>query len=216
MNVVLYSRVSSQGNRQSTQRQVAELERFAISRGYAIIGSFEEHISGKKRNSEREILQNCITFCIEQQADMLLVTEISRLGRTTLEVLKTIEELHKNRINVYIQNINVETLLPDGRINPITSIITTILAELSNIEWQGIVDRLQSGRKLYIEKGGKLGRKTGSRKSKEKKLEEYREAITLLNRGYSIRNVAKLVNKSVSTIQRIKKELVDKNNRKND
>lgn len=216
MNVVLYSRVSSQGNRQSTQRQVAELERFAISRGYTVIGNFEEHISGKKKNSERKVLQDCISFCIDHQAEMLLVTEISRLGRTTLEVLKTIEELHQNRINVYIQNINLETLLPDGKINPITSVITTILAELSSVEWHGIVDRLQSGRKQYIEKGGKLGRKIGSNKTKEKKMEEYREAITLLNRGYSIRNVAKLVNKSVSTIQRIKKELVDKNNRKND
>lgn len=216
MNVVLYSRVSSQGNRQSTQRQVAELERFAISRGYTIISSFEEHISGKKKNSERKVLQECISFCIEHHAEMLLVTEISRLGRTTLEVLKTIEELHQNRINVYIQNLNLETLLPDGKINPITSIITTILAELSSVEWHGIVDRLQSGRKQYIEKGGKLGRKIGSNKTKEKKQEEYREAITLLNRGYSIRNVAKLVNKSVSTIQRIKKELVDKNNKKND
>lgn len=74
------------------------------------------------------------------------------------------------------------------------------------MERQGIIERLNSGRELYIEKGGRLGRRPGSKKSLEQKREEYKEVISLLRKGYSIRNVAKLTNKSVSTILNVKKE----------
>lgn len=210
MNVVLYVRVSSKGKRQTNERQLVDLMKFAGNRNYSVIGSFEEKISGRKKNQEREVLQDCIEFCIDarNEVDMLLVTEISRLGRSTLEVLKSLDVLHSHHINVYIQNINLETLLPDGRVNPVASIIITILAELAGMEWQNISDRLNSGRKLYIEKGGKLGRKPGSIKTIEQKREEYKEVIALLKKNYSIRNVAKLAGVSISTVQRVKKELL--------
>ena len=82
------------------------------------------------------------------------------------------------------------------------------LGELAAIERQGIIDRLNSGRELYIQKGGRLGRKPGSRKTAEQRKEEYREAIALLKKGYSIRNVAKLTGKAVSTIQQVKKDFI--------
>lgn len=102
-------------------------------------------------------------------------------------------------------NLNLETLRPDKTVNPLSSLITTLLGELAAIERQGIIDRLNSGRELYIQKGGRLGRKPGSRKTAEQRKEEYREAIALLKKGYSIRNVAKLTGKAVSTIQQVKK-----------
>ena len=69
-----------------------------------------------------------------------------------------------------------------------------------------IVYRLNSGRDSYIKNGGKLGRKPGSVKTTEQKREEYKEVISLLRKGYSVRNVAKLGGISTSTVQRIKKE----------
>lgn len=69
------------------------------------------------------------------------------------------------------------------------------------------VGKLQSGRKRYIEKGGKLGRKVGSVKTAEQMKTEYREVISLLRKGYSIRDVAKLSGKGVSTVQRVKQLL---------
>lgn len=134
-----------------------------------------------------------------------MLTEISRLGRSTLEILKALDTLHTHKICVYIQNLNLETLRPDKTVNPLSSLITTLLGELAAIERQGIIDRLNSGRELYIQKGGRLGRKPGSRKTAEQRKEEYREAIALLKKGYSIRNVAKLTGKAVSTIQQVKK-----------
>lgn len=211
MNVVIYSRVSSQTARQSTERQVSDLQKFAVDRGYTVCAVFEEKISGRKANLDRPVLLHCLEYCTEpqNQVDMLLVTEISRLGRSTLELLKALDMLHRNKVSVYIQNLNIETLLPDKTVNPLSSLITTLLGELAAMERQGILDRLNSGRALYIEKGGRLGRNPGSIKSREQKKEEYKEAISLLKKGYSIRNVAKLTDKAVSTIQIIKKEFIN-------
>lgn len=205
---VIYSRVSSPGKRQSTERQFVDLERYAENVECLVIERFSEKISGVKKNEDRRILEQCINFCLEQQVDVLLLTEISRLGRSTLEILKVLDVLHTNKVSVYIQSLNMETLLPDKSINPLSSLITTLLGELAGIERQGIIDRLNSGRELYIEKGGRLGRTIGSCKTREQKKEEYKEAISLLKRGYSIRNVAKLTGKAVSTIQSIKKEFI--------
>lgn len=212
MNVVIYSRVSSQSSRQSTERQVVDLKRLAIGRGDKVVAVFEEKISGRKANVERPVLSRCLEYCIDPQnlVDMLFLSEISRLGRSTLEILKALDALHTHKVCVYIQNLNLETLRPDKTVNPLSSLVTTLLGELAAMERQGIIDRLNSGRELYIEKGGRLGRKPGSKKSMEQKREEYKEAISLLKKGYSIRNVAKLTNKSVSTILSIKKEFVKK------
>lgn len=202
MNVVIYSRVSSQSVRQSTERQVVDLERFATGRGDKVVAVFEEKVSGRKANVDRPVLSRCLEYCIDpqNQVDMLLLSEISRLGRSTLEILKALDILHTHKVCVYIQNLNLETLRPDKTVNPLSSLVTTLLGELAAMERQGIIDRLNSGRELYIEKGGRLGRRPGSKKSLEQKREEYKEAISLLKKGYSIRNVAKLTNKSVSTI----------------
>lgn len=208
MNVVIYSRVSSQSVRQSTERQVVDLERFATGRGDKVVAVFEEKVSGRKANVDRPVLSRCLEYCIDpqNQVDMLLLSEISRLGRSTLEILKALDILHTHKVCVYIQNLNLETLRPDKTVNPLSSLVTTLLGELAAMERQGIIDRLNSGRELYIEKGGRLGRRPGSKKSLEQKREDYKEAISLLKKGYSIRNVAKLTNKSVSTILSIKKE----------
>lgn len=208
MNVVIYSRVSSQSARQSTERQVVDLERFATGRGDKVVAVFEEKISGRKSNVERPVLSRCLEYCIDpqNQVDMLLLSEISRLGRSTLEILKALDILHIHKVCVYIRNLNLETLRPDKTVNPLSSLVTTLLGELAAMERQGIIDRLNSGRELYIEKGGRLGRRPGSKKSLEQKREEYKEAISLLKKGYSIRNVAKLTDRSVSTILSIKKE----------
>lgn len=166
MNVVIYSRVSSQSARQSTERQIVDLERFATGRGDKVVAVFEEKVSGRKANVDRPVLSRCLEYCIDSQnqVDMLLLAEISRLGRSTLEILKALDILHTHKVCVYIQNLNLETLRPDKTVNPLSSLVTTLLGELAAMERQGIIDRLNSGRELYIEKGGRLGRRPGSKK----------------------------------------------------
>lgn len=202
---VIFSRVSSTTDRQSTERQVLDLKSFAEKNDYHIKRVFEEKISGAKKNEERNVLIECLDYCIFNNIDTLLTSELSRIGRNTLQILKTLDSLHSKKINVYVQNLGLNTLNENKETNPLASIIITVLAEMSSIERSSILYRLNSGKQNYIDKGGKLGRNIGSLKSIDKMKEEYKDVITLLRRGYSIRNTAKLSETSVSTVQRVKK-----------
>lgn len=201
---VIYARVSSQNDRQDTKRQVTDLQKYAESQNLRILKIYEEHISGAKKIEERQVLSECLEYCTSHSVKILLVSELSRLGRSTLQVLRSLEILHEAKVSVYIQNIGISSLQTNGEVNPIASIMITILAEMSNIERSNIQYRLNSGRKQYIERGGKLGRKPGSCKTTEQMKEEYKEVISLLKKDYSIRNVAKLTGYSVQTIQTVK------------
>ena len=206
---VIYARVSSTGDRQDTARQIKDLEKYARSQNVEIVKIYEEHVSGAKRIEERQVLTECLEYCTRNSVDFLLLSELSRLGRSTLQVLRSLEILHEAKVSVYIQNLGLYTLQANGKVNPIASIMVTVLAEMANIERSNIQYRLNSGRSNYIANGGKLGRKKGSTKSEEKLKEEYKETILLLKKGYSIRNIAKLQGIGISTVQRIKKQFIN-------
>ena len=137
----------------------------------------------------------------------LSVWELSRLGRNTLEVLKTIEEFNTLGISLFIKNYNIETLNEDGKPNVMSQFLVTILAEVASMERASIKERMDSGLKKYISNGGKVGRKVGYRKNNEKVQEEYSDVIKLLRKGISIRNVSKLTGHSVNTILKCKKQI---------
>lgn len=208
---VIYARVSSTGDRQDTGRQIKDLENYAGSQNIEIVKIYEEHISGAKRIEERQVLTKCLEYCTSHSVDFLLLSELSRLGRSTLQVLRSLEILHEAKVSVYIQNLGLYTLQPDGKVNPIASIMVTVLAEMANIERSNIQYRLNSGRANYIANGGRLGRKKGSTKSEEKLRDEYKETIALLKKGYSIRNIARLQGIGISTVQRIKNQFINNN-----
>jgi DNA invertase Pin-like site-specific DNA recombinase len=201
---VIYARVSSTGDRQSNDRQVQDLKRYIAINDMDLVNVFEEKMSGTKEN--RPMLTECIEFCIANHINTLCVSEISRLGRTTKIVVNTIDELTKAGINVYIQNLPLCTLNADGQSNPIAKMITAVLSSFAEIEKDNIKYRLNSGRKLAIAKGVKMGRKVGSVKSKEQKQEEYAKVIRSLKQGKSVRDTAAICGVSVSTVQRVKKD----------
>lgn len=204
---VIYSRVSSSTDRQTTTRQVNDLTSYAKSSKLDVLKVYEEKISGVKKNAERQILQYCLDFCITNRIDVLLVSELSRLGRNTFELLSTVQMLIEAKINIYFQK--EQFYLLDENKNPslFTPILIAVLGTAAQLERENIQYRLNSGRAQYINRGGKLGRKPGSVKTKEKKEQEYAEVIRLLQKQYyTLREVSKLSGVSVSTVQRIKKE----------
>jgi DNA invertase Pin-like site-specific DNA recombinase len=205
---VIYARVSSIGDRQSTYRQVADLMDYARYKGIEVLKVFEEHISGAKKNDERPVLCEAVRYCKDNGVSTLLVSELSRLGRNAFEVLASVKDFIDCGINLYIQKEQFTLLDDDGRPSLFAPVMIATLSTCAQLERDNISFRLQSGRKQYIAKGGKLGRKPGSVKTKERKQEEYREVITLLKKGYTIRDVAKLTGKGISTVQRVKKELI--------
>ena len=212
MKTAIYARVSSTGDRQSTERQVIDLTDYANRNAMTICKTFEEHISGAKKNHERPVLQECLTYCIEEKVDVLLLSELSRLGRNVDEVLANIRFAKENRLNVYFQKEGISIYGTDGKENPYLTIMIAVLGTCAQMERENIHYRLQSGRKVYVDKNiaatGKsgLGRKVGYRKPLDTKKEEYKEVLKLLRAGYPIRKVAKLTEVSESTIKRLKKE----------
>ena len=203
---VIYARVSSVGDRQSTERQVKDLSDYALFKKLEVRKVFEEHISGAKKNEERPVLCQTLEYCKQNGISTLLVSELSRMGRNAFEVLASVKELLDCGINLYIQKEQFNLLGEDGKPSLFAPIMLATLSTCAQLERDNITFRLQSGRKQYVAKGGRLGRKPGSVKTEEQKREEYKEAIMLLKKGYTIRDVAKLTRKGVSTIQRVKKE----------
>lgn len=147
-------------------------------------------------------------YCKANRIGILLVSELSRLGRNAFEVLASVKELIDCGINLYIQKEQLTLLDDEGSPSLFAPIMIATLSTCAQLERDNISFRLQSGRKRYIEKGGRLGRKKGSIKTVNQKREEYREVIEYLKKGYTIRDVAKLCGKGVSTVQRVKKEFV--------
>ena len=209
---VIYARVSSTGDRQSTERQVIDLTDYANKNGMTICKTFEEHISGAKRNDERAVLSECIEYAINNRVDVVLFSELSRCGRAVWEVLDTIRTLKDNGINAYFQKEGLSLFQEDGRESITLAITIAVLSSASQIERENLIFRLKSGRKVYIDKNlaatGKsgLGRKVGYRKPIERKKEEYKEVLKLLRACYPIRKVAKLTDVSESTVKRLKRE----------
>jgi DNA invertase Pin-like site-specific DNA recombinase len=206
MKAVIYARVSSTNDRQSTERQVLDLKEYANRNNLTLSKVYEEHISGAKKNTERPILIDCLDYVKNNKVDILLVSELSRLGRNTFEVLSTVKDLIDNHINVYFQKEQMTLLDNNSKPSLFTPILIATLSTCAEMERENIQYRLNSGRRIYIEKGGELGRKKGSIKTKEQKAEQYKDALIYIKKGYSIKATAKLANISESTVQRLKKE----------
>ena len=214
-SAIIYARTSSSGSvesRQSTERQVIDLTDYANRNAMTICKTYEEHISGAKRNTERAVLSECIEYAISNRVDVVLFSELSRCGRAVWEVLDTIRTLKDNGINAYFQKEGLSLFSEDGTENVYLAVMLSVLCVCSQIERETIYYRLQSGRKVFVDKNlaetGKsgLGRKVGYRKPIDKKREEYKETLKLLRAGYPIRKVAKLTDVSESTVKRLKKE----------
>ena len=203
---VIYARVSSTGERQSTSRQVADLTDYANRNGLEVVGVYEEHISGAKRNEERAVLAECINYAVTNGVEVVLFSELSRCGRAVWEVLDTIRTLKDNGINAYFQKEGLSLFGSNGKENPYLAVMVSVLGVCAQIERENIAYRLNSGRKLAIERGVKMGRRVGSVKSREQKQEEYNKVIRSLRAGKSVRDTAKICEVSVSTVQRVKKE----------
>lgn len=200
--VVLYCRVSTQV--QDYERQVSDLTQFAKKHQWEIAETFTEKISGAKKNNERKELASLLSYARVHYINRVLVTELSRLGRDTLQVLAAIDMLNKAKVSLYIMNYNIETLTPDGKVNPMSQFMITLLAEVARMERRTIKERMASGYNNFRANGGKVGRKTGYRKSDEDFRTQYKDVFRLLGKGVSLRDISKATGVSVNTVKRCK------------
>ena len=204
--VVLLVRVST--DKQEYQRQINELTEYCNKVSWEIVKVFSNKISGVTKIEDREEIQSLIQYVKANRISRVVCLEISRVGRNTLEALKIIQFLNENKVSLYVKNYNLETLDHNGNVNPITSLICTILLEISQMERLTIKERMESGRRQYIERcrkdGIKMGRPSTYRKSVEVYKEQYQKEISLLKKGYSFSNISKITGTSINTIKKVK------------
>lgn len=209
-SAIIYARVSSVGERQNTERQISDLRRYAEYSNLIVEKIFEEHISGAKRNTERPVLLEAIGYAKSNDITQILISELSRLGRNAFEVLSTVKDMIDAGINIYFQKEQFTLLDEEGEPSLFAPVMIATLSTCAQLERENIGFRLNSGRANYIAKGGRLGRKKGSVKSEESLREQYKDVITLLKKGYSVRNIAKLHSVGISTVQRIRNQFINK------
>ena len=179
--------------------------------GWEIVYTVENKVSGAKKNEEREEIIELLDYIKHNEVDVVVATEVSRLGRDTLEALKIIEILNENKVNLYFANYGIETLMSDGTVNPIARLILTICLEISAYERNLIKYRMKAGYEDYLKRRKenpelRLGRQ-GYKKDEQSYRENYAQELSLLRKGISLRNVAKITGRSLGTLQKIKKFL---------
>ena len=205
--VAILARVSTQ--RQDYERQVVELTDYCQRMNWEVVKVFANKVSGATRNADREEISGLVDYVKEHRLNRVVCLEISRLGRNTLEALKVINYLNENGVSLHIKNYNLNTLNPDGKVNPVASLICTILLEIASMERLTLKERMESGRNQYIakcrEQGIKMGRPSTYRKSDENYKDQYQKEIGLLRKGISLRNVKAITGTSLGTLQRLKR-----------
>lgn len=200
--VVIYARVST--NSQDYDRQISDLRDYANRMGYEIVKEFSEKISGAKKVAEREQLSELLNYVEAHHIDKVLIYECSRLSRRIVDFLQVIEQLTEKGISLFILQNGLETLQADGKPNPIAQLVLGMIAQFNSMERGLIRSRMESGYNHFRDKGGKVGRKQGYKKSENEMREEYAEEIRLLKKGISLRNVCKITHTSVNTLRKLR------------
>lgn len=122
---VIFVRVSKRD--QDYRRQIEDLRTVAQTQSLPIVAEIAEKVSGATCNQQRDRLQELLALARNRSINKVLVQEVSRLGRSTVEVLHVLEELTSLQVSVYVQNFGIETL-KNGRRNPIAQFMFTLLA----------------------------------------------------------------------------------------
>ena len=202
--VVIYARVST--STQDYTRQITELRNYAWKQNYQIVKEFSEKISGGKKIEERAAIKELLDFVKSNKVEKVLVYECSRLSRRQLDFLSIIEQLTEARVSLYILQNGLETLLPDGRPNPIANLCFGIIAEFNNLEKHLIRARMASGYEHHRASGGRVGRKEGYRKSEDEYRTTYDREIALLSKGNTLADVRAITGTSINTLRKLKEK----------
>ena len=204
--VVIYARVSTSA--QDYTRQITELRKYARKQNFEIVKEFSEKISGGKKVEERTAIKEMLDFVKFNKVDKVLIYECSRLSRRQLDFLSIIEQLTEQGVSLFILQNGLETLLPDGKPNPIANLCFGIIAEFNTLEKNLIRARMSSGYEHHRASGGKVGRKEGYRKSEEEYRRNYEREIALLQKGNTLKDVKSITGTSINTLRKLREKYV--------
>ncbi len=201
---VIFVRVSSKDDRQDYQRQIDDLKSYCENKSLEVVKVISEKISGAKKNELRPGIQKLLKLTEENAYDALVISEVSRLGRSPFEVQKMIEELSEKGISVHIQTLNLVTLDDDGNRSAMVDFMLAILMQFAKIERETLITRVRSGLERAKRQGKTLGRPKGSSEKDDKFLKKYRPVKDDIEAGLSIRKISKIHDISVNTVLKVK------------
>ncbi len=210
---VIFSRVSSEGNRQDTERQTSELIEYSNKMGYELVAVYEEKVSGFKKNEDRPVFSKMLDDLESQKIDKVLVWELSRIGRSVIQSLQNIQLLTDKKVSIYIKNFNLETLNDDKTPNSLSMFMVQILFSVANMESQMTKNRMESGYRAHIKKNGpkSVGRKLGSIETEEETIQKHSDILKLLKKKLSIRQISGLTKKSTNTVMKVRNSAIGLN-----
>ena len=201
--VAILARVST--DRQTTARQIQELEQVAVENGWEVVEVIETTgLSGNAKDGDRHDLSRVRALAAERKIRKVLVHEVSRLARRNSTAHRFLEEMEAAGVSLYWHAQRIETLLSNGKRNPAASIMFSLLAEMARSERETLVERINSGLAKARREGKKLGRPEGSTLSSKEFLANHKDVMKQLRAGQSILNTAKITGKGPSTVQRVK------------
>ena len=204
--VVLFARVSSET--QDCGRQLRDLQRHATHAGYQVVATIAEKLSGSRRSrARRPDLDQLLTLARSGRVRQVLVTELSRLGRRARETRQVVEELADLKVSVFALNIQLGSLLPDGKPNPIARLVMTVLMEVDEMETERLGQRIRSGQDKAYAAGAQRGRPTGTTQDNKKLLAKYARVVKYLQSGLVVREIATLCSCSTNTVLKVKAAL---------
>ena len=192
-------------NRTSTINQ--DGERFKLDQEVYDLTLFDKGVSGKVPFNDREKGKELVKLVADGKVSELVVEELSRLGRNTVDTLTTLKWLEDNGVNVVVKGMgNLQSHI-DGKKNPIWNLITSVMSSLYELERENILERTEMGRKMYVINGGKLGRKIGTVENRQEFLqkETNQKIISLLDKGKSVRDISGRLGVSTSTVIKVRK-----------
>ncbi|MCB0855906.1 MAG: recombinase family protein [Bacteroidetes bacterium] len=203
MKTVLYMRVSDPD--QNLARQEKELRQYAEKTGATEIEFISEKITGVAPLKERKLYQVLTMEGIER----LVVEDVDRLGRDAAEVLTIVKELTAQGINLTVTRYGIDTILPNGDENPVAKMIFSIMSTLFEQERKNIKRKQRQGIEIAKLQGKYKGRKLNTTLSPEQLLRKYPKVVKELQSGTSIRRTAKLCDVSPTTVQNVKKAIIE-------
>jgi DNA invertase Pin-like site-specific DNA recombinase len=206
--VAIFGRVSLDS--MDFQRQIIDLQKVADRCNYEVVSIITEKVSGAKNNDERLGIKRLLSEAKQSKFKKILCTEISRLGRDSVQTLSLIEQLHQLGISIYFQDLNSETLNENGEVSFQTEILTNLLSLFAKNERQVLISRIKSGMKrAMLEKH--CGRPKNSKEDLNAFISKYPKVIDGIKKGFSIRECVKLYDISLGTVAKIRKTLKDNN-----
>jgi len=205
MEAIIWTRVSSIS--QDNQRQVLNLKQVVGEKGWTVKRVFEEKVSGTVKSTDRKEFNKLLEYLIQNDIKLVLISEISRIGRKVVDILNVVDTFHKRGIAIYVQQFNMVSM-QDGKENPMVMLLLQMMSIGSEMENNLRKIRQSEGIALAKLQQKYNGRVEGSKANKDNQLQKYSDVVDLLKKSeLSIRRISTITSRSINTVRMVKQLL---------